>query len=103
MMGKRDPQKQLWSYQVNLDKRVRSDHALRRINQALDLDFVRPEVARFYGTKGNVSEDPVVTKRYLPLPGWPSNETTAAALRAIGLGICHQAGRVFGLSVTEVL
>ena len=32
MMGERDPQKQLWSYQVNLDKRVRSDHALRRIN-----------------------------------------------------------------------
>jgi hypothetical protein len=43
MMGERDPQKQLWSYQVNLDKRVRSDHRLRRINridQALDLDFV---------------------------------------------------------------
>ncbi len=36
MMGERDPQKQLWSYQVNLDKRVRSDHLLRRINQALD-------------------------------------------------------------------
>jgi len=49
MMGERDPQKQLWSYQVNLDKRVRSDHPLRRINQALDLDFVRPEVAKFYG------------------------------------------------------
>jgi transposase len=60
MMGERDSQKQLWSYQVNLDKRVRRDHPLRRINQALDLDFVRPEVARFYGTKGNVSEDPVV-------------------------------------------
>jgi hypothetical protein len=51
-MGERDSQKQLWSYQVNLDKRVRSDHPLRRINQALDLAFVRPEVARFYGTKG---------------------------------------------------
>jgi len=25
-MGSRDPQKQLWSYHVNLDKRVRSDH-----------------------------------------------------------------------------
>jgi hypothetical protein len=49
MMGERDSQKQLWSYQVNLDKRVRSDHPLRRINQALDLDFLRPEVARFYG------------------------------------------------------
>jgi hypothetical protein len=56
MTGERDSQKQLWSYQVNLDKRVRSDHPLRRINQALDLAFVRPEVARFYGTKGNVSE-----------------------------------------------
>jgi hypothetical protein len=29
MMGSRDPQKQLWNYQVNLDKRVRSDHPLR--------------------------------------------------------------------------
>ena len=25
-----------------------------------ELDFVRREVAKFYGTKGNVSEDPVV-------------------------------------------
>jgi hypothetical protein len=25
-MGERDPQKQLWYYQVNLDKRVRSEH-----------------------------------------------------------------------------
>jgi hypothetical protein len=54
MMGERDPQKQLWSYQVNLDKRVRSDHPLRRINETLELDFVRREVAKFYGTKGNV-------------------------------------------------
>ena len=67
MMGERDPQKQLWSYQVNLDKRVRKDHPLRRINQALDLDFVRPEVARFYGTKGNVSEDPVVIVKMMLL------------------------------------
>src|ERR1700752_5326712 len=67
MMGERDPQKPLWSYQVNLDKRVRSDHPLRRINQALDLDFVRPEVAKFYGTKGNVSEDPVVIMKMMLL------------------------------------
>jgi transposase len=50
-----------------LDKRVRSDHPLRRINQALDLDFVRPEVAKFYGTKGNVSEDPVVIMKMMLL------------------------------------
>jgi transposase len=67
MMGELDPQKQLWSCQVNLDKRVRSDHPLRRINQALDLDFVRPEVAKFYGAKGNVSEDPVVIVKMMLL------------------------------------
>jgi len=47
MMGERDPQKQLWSYQLNLDKRACNDHPLRRINQALNLDFVRPQVAKF--------------------------------------------------------
>ncbi len=41
---------------INLDKRVRSDHPLRRLNEALKLDFVREEVAKFYGIKGNVSE-----------------------------------------------
>src|SRR6202795_5413071 len=58
--GSRDRQKQLWSYRVNLDKRVRSDHPLRKFNEWLKLDFVREEVANFYGTKGNVSEDPAV-------------------------------------------
>src|SRR6202045_3748671 len=58
MMGSRDRQKQLWSYRVNLDKRVRTDHPLRKFNELLELDFVREEVAKFYGTKGNVSEDP---------------------------------------------
>jgi len=67
MMGERDPQKQLWSYQVNLDKRGRSDHPLRRINETLELDFVRREVAQFYGTKGNVSEDPVVIMKMMLL------------------------------------
>jgi hypothetical protein len=37
---------------VNLDKRVRSDHPVRRINQALDSDFIRREVAKLYNTKG---------------------------------------------------
>jgi len=67
MMGERDAQKQLWNYQVNLDKRVRSDHPLRRINGTLELDFVRREVAKFYGTKGNVSEDPVVIMKMMLL------------------------------------
>src|SRR5260370_38066481 len=67
MMGEGDPQKQLWCYQVNLDKRVRSDHPLRRINETLELDFVRREAAKFYGTEGNVSEDPVAIMKMIVL------------------------------------
>jgi transposase len=67
MMGTQDPQKQLWSYHINLDKRVRNDHPLRKLNQALKLDFVREEVAKFYGIKGNVSEDPVVIMKMMLL------------------------------------
>jgi hypothetical protein len=67
MMGKRDPQKQLWNYQMNLDKRVRSDHPLRRVHETLELDFVRREVPKFYGTKGNVSEDQVVITKLMLL------------------------------------
>lgn len=52
---------------MNLDKRVRSDHPLRRIDETLELDFVRREVAQFYGTKGNVSEDPVVIMKVMLL------------------------------------
>jgi transposase len=67
MMGSREPQKQLWSYHINMDKRVRSDHPLRKFNEALKLDFVREEVAKFYGIKGNVSEDPVVIMKMMLL------------------------------------
>src|SRR5260370_13624403 len=67
MMGSREPQKQLWSYRVNLDKRVRSDHPLRKLNDVLKLDFVRQEVAKFYGIKGHVSEDPAVIMKMMLL------------------------------------
>ena len=66
-MGSRDSQKQLWSYQVNLDKRVRSDHPLRKVNEVLKLDWVGEEVAKFYGMKGNVSEDPAVIMKMMLL------------------------------------
>ena len=46
MMGIHQPQKELFSYQVDLDRRVRADHPLRRLNAVLDLSFVRAEVSR---------------------------------------------------------
>ena len=67
MMGERDPQAPLWSYRVNLEKRVRRDHPLRRINQVLDLSFVRGQVAHTYGRRGNKSVPPEVVLRMMLL------------------------------------
>jgi transposase len=60
MMGIHQPQDELFSYQVNLEKRVRPDHPLRRVVQAVDFSFARGEVAQFYGGNGNESVDPVI-------------------------------------------
>ena len=67
MMGERDPQAPMWSYRVNLDKRVRSDHPLRRINEVLELSFVRGQVAHTYGRRGNKSVPPGVILRMMLL------------------------------------
>ncbi|HVU18420.1 MAG TPA: IS1182 family transposase, partial [Candidatus Didemnitutus sp.] len=60
MMGQHDGQAELFSYQVNLDRRVRADHPLRAVRQTIDFTFVREEVSGFYGYNGNESVDPVV-------------------------------------------
>jgi transposase len=60
MMGIHQPQPELFSYQVNLEKRVRLDHPLRRVAQAVDFAFARAEVAGLYGGNGNESVDPAI-------------------------------------------
>lgn len=60
MMGSQQPQKELFSYQIDLDRRVRADHPLRRIKETIDFSFVRTEVAGLYGYNGNESVDPAV-------------------------------------------
>ena len=65
MMGFQQPQKELFTYQINLDKRVRSDHPLRRIHETVDFSFVRAEVASLYGHNGNESVDPAVILKML--------------------------------------
>ena len=59
-MGQHDGQKEFFSYQVDLDRRVRADHPLRAIRARIDFRFVRDEVAHCYGYNGNVSTDPEV-------------------------------------------
>jgi hypothetical protein len=53
MMGQRKSEPQLFNYAVNLEKRVRANHPLRRVKAAIDLSFVREEVAHCYGKNGN--------------------------------------------------
>src|SRR3989441_1890983 len=60
MMGIHSPQKELFSYHIDLDQRVRPDHPLRRIAAAIDFSFIRDEVADCYGHNGHESVDPAI-------------------------------------------
>ena len=65
MMGEQKSEPQLFNYAVNLEKRVRADHPLRRVKAAIDFSFVRGEVARCYGKNGNESVDPEVIMKMM--------------------------------------
>jgi transposase len=59
MMGRdKPPQRSLFYTGINLDKRVRSDHVLRKVSRLVDFDFVYGEVEKRYGYNGNVSVAP---------------------------------------------
>jgi hypothetical protein len=76
MMAAHQPQNELFSSQVNLDKPVRADHPLRRVAQAVDLSFVRAEVARGCGDNGNEPVDPAILLKMMFLlfyDNWPIN------------------------------
>lgn len=60
MMGVHQFQKDLFSYSVQRDRRLRPDHPLRQVAALVDFSFVRAETARFYGQNGNMSVDPAV-------------------------------------------
>jgi transposase len=47
-------------YQVHLDELVPQDNFYRRLNQVLDLHFLYRATAKYYGTEGQESIDPVV-------------------------------------------
>ena len=59
MMGQQPPpQPSLFYTGINLEKRVRSDHVLRKVARLVDFDFVYVEVKQSYGYNGNVSVPP---------------------------------------------
>lgn len=60
MMGQHAGQKELFSYGIDLERRVRADHPLRRVRASIDFTCARAAVAHTYGGNGNVSVDPAV-------------------------------------------
>lgn len=84
MMGVHQPQSQLFNYQVNLERRLRADHPLRRVAQAVDFSFIRAEVAHCYGNNGNESIDPVILLKMMFLLFWdnvPSERELMGVIR----------------------
>ncbi len=69
MMGTQPGSQQsaLFSYRINLERRVGPDHLLRRVAGILDLEFVLPTVRHLYGRSGNVSLDPRIILKMMLL------------------------------------
>lgn len=68
MMGyQATPQGKLFYANLCIDRRVRPDHPLRKIDQLIDFEFVYKEVADRYGSNGNVSVAPPVILKLMLL------------------------------------
>jgi transposase len=61
------PQNNLFHFGVNIDKRIRANHPLRKINKFIDFDFVYEEVKDFYGYNGKESVPPPVILKLMLL------------------------------------
>lgn len=68
MMGQQPPPDDpLFSYNIQLETRVRKDHLLRKIKEQVDFDFIYGEVEETYGTTGHVSLPPPVILKLMLL------------------------------------
>src|ERR1700687_4020909 len=65
MRGRREGGQGQFFYSFELDKVVPADHLVRQIDDALDLDWVHRELARYYSPPGRPSIDPVLMIRML--------------------------------------
>ena len=71
MQGKKQLQARLF-YQVSLHDLVPQDNYYRQLSQVLDLQWIYRATAKFYGSEGNESIDPVVFFKIL-LVGYLNN------------------------------
>jgi len=83
MMGVHQPQKELFSFKVDLDKRVRADNPLRKIKEKVDFSWVRMEVEETYGSNGHVSADPVTVVKLMFLLFWDGLRSERELMRIV--------------------
>jgi hypothetical protein len=56
MMGrKKIPQPKLFCDRITLNQRICKDHILRKIDQAIDFEFIYKKIRHLYGHNGNLS------------------------------------------------
>ena len=68
MMGYHKPsENKLFHVGIDLDKRIRTDHPLRRIKKTIDFDFIYDEVKDVYGSNGNISAPPPLVLKLMLL------------------------------------
>lgn len=84
MMGRHEPQKDLFSYNVDLDRRVRRNHRLRQIAGKVDFSFVREEVKELYGRNGNESIDPEIILKMIFLLFYDNVASERELMETIG-------------------
>ena len=84
MMGEQKSERELFNYAVNLEKRVRSNHPLRRVAAAIDFGFVREEVAHCYGKNGNESVAPEVILKMMFLLFFDDVKSERELMEVIG-------------------
>ncbi|MGY8685881.1 IS5/IS1182 family transposase, partial [Bradyrhizobium sp. UFLA05-153] len=65
MMGHRQVEQAVLSYEFSLEKHIPADHLLRSIDRFVDLEEVRLGLAPFYSSIGRPSIDPELMIRML--------------------------------------
>ncbi len=86
MLGKpKQTEPKLFYHGVSLERRVPSEHPLRKMKQLVDFDFIRSQVADLYGTNGNQSVDPAVILKLMFLLFYENIKSERALLRQLPL------------------
>jgi hypothetical protein len=99
MMGQRKSDPQLFNYAVNLEKRVRAAHPLRRVKATIDFGFVREEVAHCYGRNGIT--EPLTPSECIWMRGADAALNPATPTIRFQWSLAHRGLRAFGFPGTE--